>query len=276
MRQLILAAVSLLLLWTTPVSPASADDGDGGTVTPGSGGLNAEWLDTTPAGEVPDYDGLPPTDDSAATAAAAAAVPTCGVEQRDIECQPTVICRPEPASPLGGIRILIERGWLTNLGWCDPSAPATFPPTITPAMVLRAFKRIPLPASTIVVQPPDGETLVNFKTNFYTEAERFKRTVTLLGQEVTLDIWPSSYIWHFGDTTSDTTDSPGAPYPDLLVTHEYERTGNVRVSVDTVWSAEFRVNDGARQDVHGTVTIDGATEPLNVLEATPVLTGEYY
>lgn len=160
------------------------------------------------------------------------------------------------------------------MGWCVPSDHQS--QFITPEMVLHAFQRIGLPESTIVVQPPDGETLVNFETNFYTEAKAFDRTVTLLGQEVVLNIRPSSYAWHYGDDTSDTTDTPGAPYPELIVTHKYEKTASVHVSVDTTWSAQFSVDGGPLLPVNGTVTIEGGRRPLRVLEATPVLIGEYY
>ena len=55
-------------------------------------------------------------------------------------------------------------------------------PTVTPGLVARAFRTIDLPASELGVQPPDGRTLVNFDTNFYTEQPGFNRTVRLLGQ----------------------------------------------------------------------------------------------
>ena len=49
------------------------------------------------------------------------------------------------------------------------------------------------PASTLVVQPPGGKTLVNFDTLFRTEAEPFTRTVRLLGHRVDLEITPASF-----------------------------------------------------------------------------------
>ena len=53
-------------------------------------------------------------------------------------------------------------------------------------MVAQAFRSVDLPASELTVQPPNGRTLVNFKTNFYTEQGEFTRTVTLLGRQVEL------------------------------------------------------------------------------------------
>ncbi|HEY0952439.1 MAG TPA: hypothetical protein VGD85_19750, partial [Nocardioides sp.] len=50
-----------------------------------------------------------------------------------------------------------------------PEDSVAAPPEVTPGLVLRALRRVPLPASELVVQPPGGRTLVNFETNFYTE-----------------------------------------------------------------------------------------------------------
>ena len=162
---------------------------------------------------------------------------------------------------------------------CDPppaNVPGSLPaisPAVTPGVVLAALRRIELPASELQVQPPNGETLVNFDTNFFTRQGEFTRTVTLLGQRVELRIWPSQYRWVFGDGGSLASESAGAPYPDLQITHDYRSKGGVRPRVDTTYSARFRVNGGAWRDVDGTVTIPGAPVDLQVRTATPVLVG---
>ena len=70
---------------------------------------------------------------------------------------------------------------------------------LTPGFVERAFKRLSWPSSELVVQPPNGKTLVNFDTNFYTtNTQPSTRTVTLLGQRVTVEATPTQYTWHFG------------------------------------------------------------------------------
>jgi hypothetical protein len=155
--------------------------------------------------------------------------------------------------------------------FCD--IPDDNPPQVTPGVVAAAFARIPLPSSALEVQPPNGRTLVNFDTNFYTETRAFDRTVTLLGQRVDLHIVPSAFGWRFGDGESLTTDQPGAAYPDLQVTHRYLRKGRVSPSVDTTYTATFRVNGGRWRDVPGSVTIAGAPVGLEVLTATPTLIG---
>jgi hypothetical protein len=144
---------------------------------------------------------------------------------------------------------------------------------VTPGMVAAALQTIPLPPSELQVQPANGRTLVNFATNFYTDAAPFDRTVTLLGQRVDLHIVPSGFGWRFGDGKRLDTADAGAPYPDLRVTHTYQRKGDVSPAVDTTYTATYRVNDGPWAEVPGSVTVPGVPVGLEVLTATPVLVG---
>lgn len=140
--------------------------------------------------------------------------------------------------------------------------------------IRRAFARLPLPESELVIQPPDGLTLVNFDTNFYTPSTApITRRVTLLGQAITIEATPSEYHWDFGDGDPLATSEPGAPYPDLTVTHNYTRTGVYRPSLDTVYSGRYRVGNGPWQTIPGTVTIEGAAQQLEAIEAQPKLVG---
>ncbi|WP_345520525.1 hypothetical protein [Nocardioides conyzicola] len=166
-------------------------------------------------------------------------------------------------------------GFCAGANWtvaCDPEDVET-PPALTPGIVASAFSRIPLPEAKLVIQPPNGRTLVNFETNFYTEQGEFTRAVTLLGQRVELRIWPASFGWRYGDGESERTTSPGAAYPDLKITHTYLEKGRVSPRVDATYAAEFRVGGGPWRDVAGTVTIPGTPQQLRVVEARPVLVG---
>ena len=111
-------------------------------------------------------------------------------------------------------------------------------------MILRAFRRIPLPALRSQSQP-DDKTLINFDTIFFTQAEPLTRQLTLLGQRVRLEITPSRFEWVHGDGTTATTTTPGAPYPAKDIVHRYadaHRTVAHRVVV--TWSAEYSLNGG--------------------------------
>lgn len=158
-----------------------------------------------------------------------------------------------------------------------PGAPLPLPPAavpvVTSGMVAAALQRVELPASVIEVEPPNGRTLVNFETNFFTESADFATSVVLLGQRVDLRVRAASYVWRFGDGDSAQTSSPGAPYPELVVTHRYLSKGEMSVGVDTVYVADFRVGGGAWAPVPGSVTVVGETEPLEVVTASPILVG---
>ena len=172
--------------------------------------------------------------------------------------------------------VLTDQWFETNSGaslYESATCPSVASPTpqVTAGMVAAALRRIDLPPSDLVVQPPGGETLVNFATNFYTEQGSFTRRVHLLGQRVDLKIWPSQYRWVFGDGESQASESAGAPYPDLLITHDYRAKGGVSPRVDTTYSAQFSVNGGPWRDVDGTVTIAGSPVDLRVRTARPVL-----
>lgn len=170
------------------------------------------------------------------------------------------------------VRSAIAAG-VAPASFCDLPPGVAVVPAVTPGLVARAFRNLPLPASALSVQPGDGRTLVNFETNFFTERGEFTRVVRLLGRRVELRIWPSRFVWCFGDGAELGSESAGSPYPDLAITHAYGRAGGVRPRVDTTYAARFRVDGGPWRDVAGTVTIPGASVPLRVVTASPVLVG---
>lgn len=157
------------------------------------------------------------------------------------------------------------------VSFCPGADPA---PALTIGAIRRAFAELPLPAGELVIQPPDGLTLVNFDTNFYTTStEPIASTVTLLGQQVTLEATPAEYQWDFGDGESLATTEPGAAYPALRITHNYLSTGTYRPSLDTTYTGRYRVGGGPWHQIPGTVTIDGSGQALRAIEAQPKLVG---
>ena len=154
-----------------------------------------------------------------------------------------------------------------------PGSDAPARPQLTIEMVASALRRVPLPPSKLIIQPPDGRTLVNFETNFYTPERTLFRSVRLLGQRVELRITASRYTWHFGDGTTTATEEAGAPYPKLTITHNYLRTGRYAPSLDTTYVADFRVGSGPWREVPGSVTIEGEPASIRAIEATPTLVG---
>lgn len=141
------------------------------------------------------------------------------------------------------------------------------------AQIAAAVWRLRLPPSVLHIQPVKGTTLVNFRTNFYATNSPIEWSITLLGQRITVRVWADRYGWTFGDGSSKSTTSAGAPYPDLLVTHTYLRKGRVRPSLTTRYAAQVRIGKGAWTDVPGSANIPTAPQRLRIMTATPVLTG---
>ena len=261
MRRVFLLIVAIILSAPLP----AWGDGDG-PVSAGDDDFNVSIEHVTPAEVLLGAGGS----NSGTTASASTTLTRCDLSKI---CS-SLACEPTPQSPLGGEYVYADGSSPPlNLGWCNVAAPAALP-QVTPGLVLAALRRIGLPESELDIQPPNGRTLVNFDTNFYTRNGQFTRSVTLLGRHVELRIWPARYGWRFGDGATRWTTSPGSAYPDLEITHRYLRKGRVSPSVDTTYAAQFRVDGGPWRDVDGTVTIPGTPEALQVVTARPVLVGD--
>lgn len=205
--------------------------------------------------------------------------PSRSVTSYYVDCAAARVC-PNPGDRLwdlwGRLAGPLQSWWIVSsqcLG-APPTAAQTPQPQVTPGLVLNAIRRIGLPKLAVRIQP-QGKTLVNFDTNFYVTPQPFERTITLLGRSVDVEATPTQYTWLHGDGTSTSTAEPGAPYPDLSVTYAYPHSGTVTPSVQVIYSARFRVEGGAWQQIPETVTVDGPPGSLQVVEGTGVLSGDY-
>jgi hypothetical protein len=152
---------------------------------------------------------------------------------------------------------------------------------LTAERVLRAFREVPLPTPSLGTSPPDGTTLVNVPTIFYTRAEPFGRDVRVLGRRVHLEIAPVSYQWRVGQGGDFETTSPGSPYqrgvtpqsnPDAYVTWTYDSASSEAASVRVVWGATWSLGGKSMGRVPGTVEMLSSKATVRVREAQPVLT----
>ena len=150
---------------------------------------------------------------------------------------------------------------------------------ITEETIIRRMKALDWPSAALVVEPPNGRTLINLPTNFYTVlVDPVVQTVRILQHVVELRATPTSYTWHFGDgSAAESGSDPGAPYlvdDSLRVSHVYsEGKATVHPSVDVTYSGSYRVDDGPWRSIPTTLTKAGATVSLVVLTATPHLVG---
>jgi hypothetical protein len=163
----------------------------------------------------------------------------------------------------------------------DAAPPA--PAQVTSAKVLTAFRSVPLPTPTLGMSPPDGITLVNLPTIFFTRAEPFWRDLKLLGRRVHLEIAPVSYAWSVGPGAEFTTDWAGAPYqdgvtpqedPDAYVTWTYPHAAaSQAATVRVTWGATWTLDGKPMGRVPGTVDMTSPAAQVTVREARGVLTG---
>ncbi len=156
-----------------------------------------------------------------------------------------------------------------TIGACeaDPAAPSVD----VSAEIRRAVESVGLPALGLRIQP-GGETLVNVATIFHTEAPEFRHSTVLLGQAVEITATPSRFTWHHGDGTTQTTSTPGAPYPSTAVTHRYTRVASgLTPRVDVGYRVTYRINGGTAQQIDQLITASGPPAGLDVAEAAPVV-----
>jgi hypothetical protein len=159
-----------------------------------------------------------------------------------------VECRPPP-SDIGVVR--------RQLGWMD---------------VLTAVRRIGLPPNQ--VHAPHF-TLVNLTTTFYTRPHSIDKTLDIIGYSVHVHLQPVTYTWHWGDGTSQTTDTPGRPYPATDITHTYLHATHpnqpLTLSVDTTYHGRYRVDTNTWTTLPEPITIPGPPTTLPIKQASAVL-----
>jgi hypothetical protein len=164
-------------------------------------------------------------------------------------------------------------GPLVNEGGSCVDVTALNPPP-TPGEVFRYFQTMPLPHLPAQHQPP-GDGLANLPVIFFTDGPTSQTfSLDIRGFQVVITATATQFTWHTGDGTDETSSTPGAPYPNQTVTHEY-RAGSYTASLTTTWAATFTVDGGPSTRVPGTTITDGPPVSFAVLEAHAVLTNPY-
>ena len=146
------------------------------------------------------------------------------------------------------------------------------PADAVPVFGVEDFRRLPLPAGVVHIQPPNGRTLVNVPTNVYVDADAVTLPTQLLGFPVRVRATPARFHWRFGDGGTLTTRDQGAPYPEMTTTHTYTQPQQARVSLTTVYTGEYSVAGGPFQPIDGTATVTSPAAALTVLAAENRLT----
>jgi hypothetical protein len=157
---------------------------------------------------------------------------------------------------------------------CRGPRDADNPAVAIPVVTAEDFRRLPIPAAAVKVQPSNRRTLINIPTNLYAGADSVVLPTTVLGQAVRVRATPLRFHWTYGDGTSRTTDDPGAPYPELRTAHVYRQPGTRTLHLTTTYSGEYSVGGGAWQPIDGLATVDSPAAELTVLAANNHLVAE--
>jgi hypothetical protein len=139
--------------------------------------------------------------------------------------------------------------------------------TAAPTVTAHDFRRLPLPAGRVHIQPGTRRTLINIPTNLYVEATTTILPTTVLGTPVRVRATPTSYDWTFGDGHTLHTTDPGAPYPDLRTPHTYTTPGTMTLTLATTYTGEYALPGGPWIPIDGTATVTSPTQPLTVIAA---------
>jgi hypothetical protein len=130
---------------------------------------------------------------------------------------------------------------------------------------LAEFRRLPLPAGVVHVQPGTLRTLVNVETNVFVSAGPANLRTTLIGRPVRVRATPVGFRWTFGDGgVLNTTDAGGA-YPAMTTTHVYRQPGVVPVALVTRYRGEYSVAGGPWLPVDGEAEVNSPPVQLTVV-----------
>jgi hypothetical protein len=135
-----------------------------------------------------------------------------------------------------------------------------------PAFTVEDFRRLPLPAGGVRIQPATLRTLVNVETNVYVDSRPVVLTTTLLGMPVRVRATPAGYTWTFGDGSRLRTTDPGGPFPRMSTTHVYRLPGRWLVTLVTSYTGEYSVAGGPWLPVDGEADVPSPAVTLTVVE----------
>lgn len=85
------------------------------------------------------------------------------------------------------------------------------------------------------MQPPINKVLINEPVIVYTTTRHHDFTMTLDNTRIPLHAQAVNYHYQWGDGTTTTTTSPGAPFPNHTVSHIYTTDSPTYITLTTTW-----------------------------------------
>ena len=156
----------------------------------------------------------------------------------------------------------------------EPLDPVTQP--VDPIMLsdLAAFR--PLVGELVV--EPDGWGVVGTPTNFYATAQTHTMTGQLFDVPIEVRWTPTSYVFDYGDGTSETSTASGSPWrgpeeswTETTTSHTYASRDDVTASLTVVFTAEVDAG-GGWFPVPGTLPVAAPSVGVKIFEVGTVLT----
>ena len=153
----------------------------------------------------------------------------------------------------------------------EPAEPAV------PVVTQRDFQSVPLTGAEVHVWP-DGWGVAGKRTAFWTDDTTQTKTLTMLGQEVTVEAVPVSWRWDFGDGTVKWTHSPWRKPVSLERAgfyHVYSEAEHVKVTVTVKYEGRFRVGNGSWTDIEGTAEKTSPPRDVTIYRYEKYVVGEH-
>lgn len=145
---------------------------------------------------------------------------------------------------------------------------------LTDAMILEQFHRTDFALPQMVIQPPNGQTLVNLPVYFELSWPQagFEPgevdTTTIVGHQVRIRPTLTGVTYITGDGASiGPTTSLGGPYPTGDITHGYTRSADLTPYISVEYGGEVSVDGGEWRPIPSSATVDGPAVPLQVLQS---------
>ena len=141
----------------------------------------------------------------------------------------------------------------------------TVPKKVIPKVVRKIAPRLSLSERLVKLIPtgniahePSANVIVNIPVIYWCDLPAvFSTRVAVIGEVVDVAM-RASFLWSFGDGSIYATTSPGAAYPNQVITHTYNRAGTYAVVMVATWGGMW-TNNGVARAITGQIRKVSAT-----------------
>lgn len=161
----------------------------------------------------------------------------------------------EPWDPTAGLECI----GLSDIGYvrfCEP------PPDAVPAVSLSDIAHF-VPTAPVDNMEPHGMAIIGLNTNFWATSDTHTVDGTLLDVPAQVRFTPVAWHWDYGDGTTRSTSTPGAPWWQLRLkefdptatSHVFETKGNYTISLWVDYTAAYRLGGSGWMPIAGSLRL---------------------